>query len=45
MPETFNEVEIRLRADDVMEEPHAPYVLVVLQEIRRMNRLTNCKKF
>ena len=23
-----------------MDQPHAPYVLVVLQEIRRMNRLT-----
>jgi dynein heavy chain len=39
MPEVFNEVEIRLRAQDEMEKEHAPFVLVVLQEIRRMNRL------
>ena len=43
MPPSFNEVEIRLRATlEVFDEnaEHAPYVLVVLQEIRRMNRLT-----
>ena len=44
MPENFNEVEIRLRATETVFDvnaEHAPYVLVVLQEIRRMNRLTN----
>jgi dynein heavy chain len=44
MPESFNEVEIRLRATtEIFDEQkeNAPYVLVVLQEIRRMNRLTN----
>ena len=44
MPENFNEVEIRLRATETVFDvnaEHAPYVLVVLQEVRRMNRLTN----
>ena len=47
LPDGFNEVEIRLRANETVfdvEATHAPYVLVVLQETRRMNYLTNYMK-
>ena len=40
LPERFNEVDIKLRAQDLLEGPEAPFVLVCMQEVKRMNYLT-----
>jgi dynein heavy chain, axonemal len=40
LPDRFNEVDVKLRAQPLLEEDEAPYVLVCLQEVKRMNYLT-----
>merc|ERR1712159_892082 len=39
LPSIFNMVEIKLRAQPLLEEDEGPYVLVALQETTRMNVL------
>ena len=40
LPERFNEVDVKLRAEPMLETDESPYVLVALQEVKRMNYLT-----
>ena len=39
VPENFVMIELKARAEPLLEQDSAPYVLVVLQECERMNRL------